>query len=188
MMNKRIDNLKELIRLGTVLTVSMPNIVLNSTTHVHEQARRALTALINDDSVKVSVREYDEDAVVTVGLDGRSDIDRPIVSDLMEWDKLNTSLKNSNRRLAEIKEEYSTTSEQLLKDARQVLEETGEDIIKARYGGNNDKTRKKYVQDSLMNLTNEKKELEFCVSEYNRRISYLKELIRTKRLLMEVEK
>ena len=45
---------------------------------------------------------------------------------------------------------------------------------------NNDKTRKKYVEEELSDLTDEKQELKLQKEEDNRRISFLKRLITMK--------
>ena len=114
---------------------------------------------------------------------------RNIKIDLVEWDKLLNWLSKSNRRIYEIKEEYKLESDKILAEARRIKEdpEDGRDIIKEKYGGNNDKTRKKYVEEQLVDLINEKRELEFHVVEDGRRIAFLKELIRTKRMLKMVK-
>jgi len=110
---------------------------------------------------------------------------RNIKMDLVEWNKLLTWLSESNRRIYEIKEEYKVESDKILAEARRIKEDPddGRDIIKEKYGGNNDKTRKQYVDEQLVDLINEKRDLEFHVAEDGRRIAFLKELIRTKRML-----
>ena len=112
---------------------------------------------------------------------------RSIKEDLVEWNELLTWLSKSNRRLAEIKNEYVVKSEKLLAEARKVKEDEDIDIIKNLYGGNNDKTRKQYVKDTLKSLTDEENELKRYTAEDGRRIAFLKELIRYKRLALEVE-
>jgi len=114
---------------------------------------------------------------------------RNIKMDLVEWNGLLTWLSKSNRRIYEIKEEYKVESDKILAEARRIKEDPddGRDIIKEKYGGNNDKTRKQYVDEQLVDLINEKRDLEFHVAEDSRRISFLKELIRTKRMLNMVK-
>lgn len=114
---------------------------------------------------------------------------RSIKMDLVEWNGLLTWLSESNRRIYEIKEEYKVESDKILAEARRIKEDPddGRDIIKEKYGGNNDKTRKQYVDEQLVDLINEKRDLEFHVAEDGRRISFLKELIRTKRMLNMVK-
>ena len=97
--------------------------------------------------------------------------------DFEEWDKLISRINKISRRLMEIEETYETESEKILNNARQIKEETGKDIIKEKYGGNNDKTRKKYVEETLKELTDEKQELKLQKEEDNRRISFIKRLI-----------
>lgn len=103
-----------------------------------------------------------------------------IYHDFIQWDKLINRINKISRRLIEIEEEYETKSEQLLSEARTIKDNDGKDIIKEKYGGNNDKTRKKYVEETLKELTDEKQELKLQKDEDNRRISFLKRLITMK--------
>lgn len=105
------------------------------------------------------------------------DITVDLTEDFKEWDNVIKRLNKNGRRLIEIKEIYETESETLLNNARQIKEETEKDIIKEKYGGNNDKTRKKYVEEQLSDLLDEKKELELRNADDNRKISYLTRLI-----------
>lgn len=100
-----------------------------------------------------------------------------IYHDFIQWDKLINRINKISRRLIEIEEEYETKSEQLLSEARTIKDNDGKDIIKEKYGGNNDKTRKKYVEEELSDLTDEKQELKLQKEEDNRRISFIKRLI-----------
>lgn len=103
-----------------------------------------------------------------------------IYYDFIQWDTLITRLDKISRRLIQIEEIYETESEKILNNARQIKEEIGKDIIKEKYGGNNDKTRKKYVEEQLSELIDEKQELKLQKEEDNRRISFLKRLITMK--------
>lgn len=105
------------------------------------------------------------------------DITVDLTEDFKEWNKIITRLNKNGRRLIEIKETYETESEKILNNARQIKEETEKDIIKEKYGGNNDKIRKKYVEEQLSDLLDEKKELELRNADDNRKISYLTRLI-----------
>ena len=59
--------------------------------------------------------------------------------------------------------------------------------FKALYGKNNEKVRKEHVKTELSEWYAIIKDLEFSIDWINRRISYLKELVRFKRTLMEVK-
>ena len=100
-----------------------------------------------------------------------------IYHDFIQWDKLINRINKNTRRIIEIEEKYETESEKILSQARQTKEKTGTDIIKDKYGGNNDKTRKKYIEEQLSDITDEKQELKLQKEEDNRRISFLKRLI-----------
>lgn len=111
----------------------------------------------------------------------------PAMDNLSEWSSLITELSNKEIRLYELKDEYRIKSEELLQDAKKLKEETKQDIIKDRYGGNNDKTRKQYVKDSLIDESKVIDDLEFSIEYIKRRISFLKQLIHTKTVMLEVK-
>lgn len=96
-------------------------------------------------------------------------------NDFQEWDKRIEWLDKTNRRLLEIEKVYEMESDRILEEVR-----TNDIDIKAIYGYNNDKTRKKYVDEQLTELLEEKEELEFLKADDNRRISYLKKIISMK--------
>ena len=100
-----------------------------------------------------------------------------ITQDLIEWNRILKRLNKSTRRLATIKEEYKNKSDEILAKARKIKEDEDIDIIKDKYGGNNDKIRKKYIEEQLSDLTDEKQELKLQKEEDNRRISFIKRLI-----------
>lgn len=102
-----------------------------------------------------------------------SDISR----DLLEWSKLVTELSNKEIALYKWKECYQIKSEEIIANTD----------FKALYGKNNEKVRKEHVKSELSDWYDTIKDLEFSIDWIIRRISYLKELIRTKRTLMEVK-
>ena len=97
-----------------------------------------------------------------------------VLDNCREWSSLIDKLSEAEKELYSKKESYEKESESLLEDAAALKAATGEDIIKAKYGGNNDKTRRRYVKDSLLDKKLEIKQLEFKLDYYKRRISYLK--------------
>ena len=102
-----------------------------------------------------------------------SDISR----DLLEWSKLVTELSNKEIALYKWKECYQIKSEEIIANTD----------FKALYGKNNEKVRKVHVKNELGDWYTIIKDLEFSIDYLVRRISYLKELIRTKRVLMEIK-
>lgn len=107
--------------------------------------------------------------------------------DFQNWYELIERINKNSRRLVEIDEEYQEKSDEILAEARKLKEsEEGIDVIKEKFGGNNDKTRKAYVKEQLSDLLEEKKELTFLKDEDNRKISYLKRLIDMKIELMKI--
>lgn len=123
----------------------------------------------------------------TYTLDEDTSIDDNVLDNLCEWGSLVTELSQKEIQLHNKKEAYELSSEKLLEDAAKKKQETDVDIIKDKYGGNNDKTRKKYVKDSLIVEAKEIKELEFSIDYCRRRISYLKQLVPTKTALLTVK-
>ena len=110
-----------------------------------------------------------------------------VMDNCREWSNIIMGLSNKEKELYKLKNEYKTSSDKLLEDARKIKEETEEDIIKARYGGNNDKTRAKYVKESLAEENKQIKKWEFDIEYLKRRISYLKGLVYTKNALLNAE-
>lgn len=118
---------------------------------------------------------------------GDTSINDPVMDNLTEWSGLVTELSQNEIELHNKKEDYNVSSEKLLEDAAKEKAETDYDVIKEKYGGNNDKTRKKYVKDVLADEAMELKQLEWGIDYIKRRISFLKQLIHTKTVIMEVK-
>ena len=146
--------------------------------------------------------ENDERVIVTVDSESRARIivdelnslqhqieEKPLNlhEDFQEWENLIERINKNSRRLVEIDEEYNEKSEKILAEARKIKEETDVDVIKDKFGGNNDKTRKAYVKEELSDLLEEKKELTFLKDEDNRKISFLKRLIDMKIEMIKYE-
>ena len=110
-----------------------------------------------------------------------------VMSNISEWSSLVTELSEKEISLYKKKDAYEKASEKLLEDAALEKAENDNDIIKAKYGGNNDKTRKKYVKESLAEKHAEIKSLEFSIDYCKRRISFLKQLIHMKTVMMEIK-
>lgn len=102
---------------------------------------------------------------------------RPIEDDLEEWSKLVTELSSKEIALYKWKECYNVKSEEIIQNTD----------FKELYGKNNEKVRKEHVKQELSEWYETIKDLEFSIDYLNRRIIYLKELIRTKRTIMEVK-
>ena len=96
---------------------------------------------------------------------------------LNEWDNLLKQLQ-----LKEIK--YYNLKEQLFDKEQDITNNTD---FKELYGKNNAETRKKHIKDVLGKEQNDLKMLELCIENDKRRITYIKELIRTKRHLNELK-
>ena len=110
-----------------------------------------------------------------------------VIDNLCEWSGLVTELSRKEVELHKKKGDYEVASEKLLEEAKKKKDETEVDVIKDKYGYNNDKTRKKFVKESLVKEAKEIKDLEFSIDYIKRRISFLKQLIHTKTVLIEVK-
>jgi len=99
---------------------------------------------------------------------------------LNEWEKSVDELFDKEVELYKAKEDYEKASEKLLADAVKEKSETGRDVIKEKYGGNNDKTRAKYVKEMLDKDKARIKALEFRIGHLKRRVSFLKTLVKVK--------
>ena len=94
---------------------------------------------------------------------------------LSEWENLIEELSVKEVLLYKKKEAYQVMSDK-------IIEETN---FKEIYGKNNAEVRKTHVKNELMTEYETIKALEFSVDWIGRRISFLRELIRVKRTIME---
>lgn len=120
-------------------------------------------------------------------VDEDTSIEDFVIDNCIEWSNIISELSKKEIELYHKKEAYEKSSEKLLEDAAKEKAETGNDIIKNKYGGNNDKTRKKYVKEMLSKADNEIKTLEFSIDYCKRRISFLKQLVSAKTAILEVK-
>lgn len=100
-----------------------------------------------------------------------------ILGDLYQYKKLIEELSEKEIALYQWKEIYEIK-------AREIEVTTN---FKEIYGKNNAEVRKQHIKEELREWHDNIKELEFSIDYITRRISFLKELIRTKRTLMEVK-
>lgn len=110
-----------------------------------------------------------------------------VLDNCIEWSNLVSDLSNKQREVYYLKEDYKIKSDQILEEVRKHKEATDEDIIKVKYGGNNDKTRAKYVKETLAEDSKKIKELEFDIWYLEKRISYIKGLVYTKNSLLNAK-
>ena len=109
----------------------------------------------------------------------KNELEREIGYDLEEWTKMITELGDKEVELKELKEEYATREFEIVYMS---------DIdFKSLYGSTSEKVRKQHASDELKVYKHRIDDLEFCVNYLTRRIVFLKELIRTKRTLMEIK-
>lgn len=106
-------------------------------------------------------------------LDNNSDV----MDNLTEWSKLITELSEKEIALYKWKEIYSIKS----------LEIENTTDFKTIYSKNNDKIRKEHIKNELSDWHANIKELEFSIDWISHRISFLKQLIHTKTILLEVK-
>ena len=102
---------------------------------------------------------------------------REIDDDLIEWNELIGELSSKEKALLEWKELHQVHSDKII----------AETDFKSLYGKNNDKVRKEHVKKELSTWYDTITDLELGISWINRRIVFLKELIRVKRVMMEVK-
>jgi len=100
---------------------------------------------------------------------------REIDEDLIEWDELINELSSKERALLEWKDLYQSHSDKII----------AETDFKSLYGANNQKVRDNHVKKELATWYDTIKDLEFSIDWIGRRISFLRELIRVKRTIME---
>ena len=104
--------------------------------------------------------------------------ERSLKEDFDEYEERLNWLYKTSTRLMEIEREYNKKSTEILQKAIA----DGVDF-KALYGGNSEKTRKKYVDEQLSELLIEKERLKLFKEDDNRRIGLIKRVIDLKILI-----
>ena len=94
---------------------------------------------------------------------------------MREWDELIHELSDKEVALFKWKEIYEVK-------ANEIIEHTD---FKELYGANNQKVRDNHVRNELTDWYDIIKDLEFIIAYIERRISFLRELIKCKRVLLE---
>lgn len=94
---------------------------------------------------------------------------------MREWDELIHELSDKEVALFKWKEVYNVKAEE-------IIEHTN---FKELYGANNQKVRDNHVRNELTDWYDIIKDLEFSIAYIERRISFLRELIKCKRVLLE---
>ena len=96
---------------------------------------------------------------------------------LRQWDELIEELSEKEIALFQWKQVYEIK-------ANEIIEHTD---FKELYGANNQKVRDNHVRNELSDWYDTIKELEFSIAYIERRISFLRELVKCKRTLLEVK-
>ena len=100
-----------------------------------------------------------------------------LIDNLKEWETLIEELSSKEKALLEWKELYQSHSDKII----------AETDFKSLYKANNQKIRDNHVKKELETWYDTIKDLEFSIDYLNRRIVFLKELVRTKRVLLEIK-
>ena len=108
--------------------------------------------------------------------------ERSLKEDFDEYEERLNWLYKTSTRLMEIEREYDKKSTEVLQKA--IADEVD---FKALYGGNSEKTRKKYVDEQLSELPMEKERLKLFKEDDNRRIGLIKRVIDLKLNFVQVK-
>ena len=106
-----------------------------------------------------------------------NDVDKSMSELLTEWSALITELSDKEWRYVSLKESYEAQSH--------MIEETTD--FKKLYGKNNAEVRKHHIKQELYDTFENIKLLELSIDYLKRRITFLKQLIHTKTIIMEVK-
>lgn len=101
-----------------------------------------------------------------------------------EWEMNINELNDKKKDIMDLKGTYAKLEGKLLAEAKEINDKTGEDIIKAKYGGNSDKTRKKYTDEELKEEKQQIKDLELRIEHLTRRNQYICEMMAMQRTLI----
>ena len=96
---------------------------------------------------------------------------------LNEWEELVNELSEKELALVEWKHVYEVKAQE--------IEDTTD--FKALYGRNNADIRKLHIKNELKDWSNTITDLEISIAWITRRISFLRELVKCKRVLLEVK-
>ena len=129
-----------------------------------------MSNLSEEDIARIMEADSSGEIVVPYGDD--------ITDYLTEWENLISELSNKEVLLYRKKEAYQVRSDEIIAETN----------FKELYGANNQKVRDNHVKTVLSKDYETIKALEFSIDWINRRISFLRELVRTKRVLMEVKR
>ena len=94
-----------------------------------------------------------------------------------EWDNLINELSEKELALVEWKHVYEVKAQE--------IEDTTD--FKALYGRNNADIRKLHIKNELKDWSNTITDLEISIAWITRRISFLRELVKCKRVLLDVK-
>ena len=128
-----------------------------------------MSNLSEEDIARIMEADSSGEIVVPYGDD--------ITNYLTEWENLISELSNKEVMLYHKKTAYPVRSDEIIAETN----------FKELYGANNQKVRDNHVKTVLAKDYETIKALEFSIDWIGRRISFLRELVRTKRVLMEVK-
>jgi hypothetical protein len=113
-------------------------------------------------------------------LNSISFLDEPVINNLSEWSRCITDLSLKEKELIALKEEKS------LKEFEIIF--INKDInFKELYGSTSEKVRKQHADKELKPLKDKINALELDIDYLKRRISFLRQLVHTRTVLMEVK-
>ena len=113
-------------------------------------------------------------------LNSISFLDEPVINNLSEWSQCITTLSVKEKKLIEAKEQKS-------KEEFEIMFVNTDIDFKELYGSTSEKVRKQHADKELKPLKDEIKGLELDIEYLKRRISFLKQVVYTKTVLMEVK-
>lgn len=128
-----------------------------------------MSNLSEEDIARIMEADSSGEIVVPYGDD--------ITDYLTEWENLISELSNKEVMLYHRKTVYQQESDRIIAETN----------FKELYGANNQKVRDNHVKTVLAKDYEVIKALEFSIDWIGRRISFLRELVKTKRVLMEVK-
>ena len=129
-----------------------------------------MSNLSEEDIARIMEADSSGEIVVPYGDD--------ITDYLTEWENLISELSNKEVLLYHRKTVYQQESDRIIAETN----------FKELYGANNQKVRDNHVKTVLSKDYETIKALEFSIDWIGRRISFLRELVKTKRALMEVKR
>ena len=132
---------------------------------------------VNEEQLEFMKEELEKSDIRILPVPAEMGIEMSIVDDLTEWSKLITELSEKETQLLTLKDT-------IFEKEQWIIENTD---FKSVYGKNNADVRKLHLNKHMSKEYDNRRNLELSIDYLKRRISFIKQLVHTKTVLIEVK-